>query len=239
MQRLRPRTLLAGSVLAVAGLVGLGGPASAHVIVSASTTAAGAYSVLTFSVPHGCAGSATTSISISIPEEIAAVTPTRNALWTVEKKTEELADPVTDEDGNTITERDAEVVYTALEPLPDGYRDAFELSLQLPDSEGTTLAFPVIQTCEEGETAWTEVPAADQDADAFKHPAPTITLTAATGGDGHGHDPGQDAAEPADEPADEPGSETDDDALIAWIALGVGVAGLVAGALAVIQARRR
>ena len=52
----------------------------------------------------------------------------------------------------------ATVVYTANTPLPDGQRDTFELSFQVPDAEGETLAFPTIQTCEKGETGWIEVP---------------------------------------------------------------------------------
>lgn len=61
--RLLARTLLPG--LAAGALVlGLGGPAAAHVTVSADGTAAGSYTLLTFSVPHGCEGEATTAIAI-------------------------------------------------------------------------------------------------------------------------------------------------------------------------------
>ena len=65
--------------------------------------------------------------------------------------------------------------------MPDGYRDAFELSLQLPEAEGTTLVFPTIQTCEEGESAWIEVPEDGQSADDLELPAPSVTITAAEG----------------------------------------------------------
>ena len=41
---------------------------------------------------------------------------------------EALAEPIQGE-GGEITERVSEVVYTAKTPLPDGYRDAFALSL--------------------------------------------------------------------------------------------------------------
>jgi uncharacterized protein YcnI len=220
------RTLTRLSAVPVAlGVVALGvAPASAHVTVSASTTAAGAFTVLTMSVPHGCDGSATTKVAIQIPEEINAVTPTRNPLWEVDKQVEQLDPPVTDAHGNEITERVATVTYTARTPLPDGYRDAFELSLQLPESEGTTLVFPTIQTCEQGESAWIEVPAEGQDAEELELPAPSLTITAAEG-DEHGSDEPVEAAEN--------GSDVG-----AW-ALGVGLLGLLVGAFAVVQARRR
>ncbi len=77
-----------------------------------------------------------------------------------EGRCEQLDEPITGSHGEEITERVAQVVYTAKTPLPDGQRDAFELSLQIPeDAAGQTLAFPTIQTCEQGETAWTEIPA--------------------------------------------------------------------------------
>ena len=42
-------------------------PASAHVTITPSTTAAGAFAVLEVSVGHGCEGSPTTEITIQMP----------------------------------------------------------------------------------------------------------------------------------------------------------------------------
>lgn len=156
-------------------------PAGAHVGVDPSTTVAGEYAVLTISVAHGCAESPTTRVAIRMPEEILSVTPTRHPLWQVSEETEPLSPAVTDAHGNSVTERDAVVVYTAETPLPDGQRDSFELSVLLPEGVGDTLSFPTIQTCTEGETAWTEVPVDGRDAHDLEHPAPTLTLTAAEG----------------------------------------------------------
>ena len=52
-----------------------------------------------------------------------------NPNWDVEKVMETLDEPIHGEHGE-ITERVGEVVYTAKTPLPDGYRDAFTLSLR-------------------------------------------------------------------------------------------------------------
>src|SRR5690554_4404888 len=88
--------------------------ASAHVTVTPSNTAASSYSVLTFSVGHGCDGSPTTALTFTVPEAIESVTPTVTAGW-------------------TIAETENTVVYTAAQPLLDGQRTTFELSVKLPD----------------------------------------------------------------------------------------------------------
>ena len=221
-------TLAAGAVLLTAG------PAAAHVSISPEEGTAGSYTVLTASVPHGCDGSPTTEVAIQMPEEILSVTPTRNPLWEVRTVVQQLDEPVADAHGNEVTERVAQVVYTAREPLPEGYRDAFELSLQLPDAAGETLAFPVVQTCEQGETAWVET-AADGDTEELEAPAPTVTLLAAG-----------DTAEGStqESPVEETSAETTDDSSTSTTALSVAalVAGLVAlavGVLALVTARRR
>ena len=86
--RPRPRVAAAALFGAVA-LVGVSVlPAQAHVTVSSAGATPGAYTVLTFSVPHGCDGSATTKVAIQIPDGINAVTPTRNANWQVTKAME-------------------------------------------------------------------------------------------------------------------------------------------------------
>jgi uncharacterized protein YcnI len=222
------RTVLPAA--SAAGLVALAAaPASAHVTISPSTTAAGAYAVLTVSVPHGCDGSATTRIAIKMPDAINAVTPTRNPLWSVEKVVQTLDEPVTDAHGNQVTERVDQVVYTARTPLPDGQRDAFELSLQLPEEEGDTLAFPIVQSCEEGETGWTEEAADGQDPEGLEHPAPLVTVTSADGAEV--------TSDPADDgDGDEDGREGDDG--LALAGLGTGILGVVVGGIALAGTRK-
>ena len=58
-----------GAAPAVLGIavLGVAAPAGAHVTITPSTTAAGAFAVLTVSVPHGCDGSPTTQIAIADP----------------------------------------------------------------------------------------------------------------------------------------------------------------------------
>lgn len=145
--------------------------ANAHVSVDPAVTAAGSYTVLTFSNAHGCDGSPTTKITIDIPAGIDSVSPTINAGWIAEKVMQ--------------GDRVGQVTYTAETPLADGYRTTFALSLQLPaDAEGETLAFPVLQSCEVGETSWSE-PAVEGEEEPA-HPVPAIVVTEASA-DAHDH----------------------------------------------------
>jgi uncharacterized protein YcnI len=179
------RTTLArlGAVTAAGGLLvlGLAAPSSAHVTVTPDTTAAGGEAILTFSVPHGCDGSATTKVTIQMPKDVIEATPTRNPFYEVTKKTATLAKPIRAADGDEITSKVDTVTYTARTPLPDGYRDAFEIELQVPDDAGQRLSFPTIQQCQKGQTAWTEIPADGQDPETLEHPAPGFVVTAAVG----------------------------------------------------------
>jgi periplasmic copper chaperone A len=166
-------------------------PASAHVSLKADTTATGSTGLLTFSFSHGCDGSATTEIAIAIPDTVRSVNPGMNYGWTIETVAEEAAtpvgSPVAGDEDHAGEGRITEVIYTAKEPVPDGFYDALVLKVALPeDASGETVYFPVIQTCEDGETAWIEIPAEGQDADELESPAPSITLTdAEESGDGH------------------------------------------------------
>jgi uncharacterized protein YcnI len=217
--------ILAGAVLAL--VVPLA--ASAHVGVTPSSTAAGSTTQLTFAVGHGCDGSATTALTFTIPEQIVSVTPTINPNWTAEKVLVDLAQPITDAHGNSLVQRVGQVVYTATTPLKDGFRDTVTLQLTLPAAgEETMLAFPVLQTCEVGETNWNEVAEQGQDASELAHPAPTIGVTPAVADSAESAVGAELAVSPtASAPA---ASEPD------LVARGLGLAGLVVGVAGVVTA---
>ncbi len=144
--------VVAGALLALAAPTA----ASAHVSASASSSAPGAYTVVTFGVPHGCEGSPTQVVTIDIPESVPSVTPTINPLWTVEKVMVPLDEPIETSYGEPLTERVGQIVYTSTSGgLEDGFRDAFALSLQLPQGEeGEAVEFRTTQTCTEGTAVW-------------------------------------------------------------------------------------
>lgn len=237
--------VVAGAAAAVAaGLVlGGAGAADAHVTIAEGSVVAGTYEILTVSVPHGCEGSATTEIAIQIPEGINAITPTRNALYSVEKVMEDLETPITDSHGNEVTERVAQVVYTADSPLPDGLRDDFELSLRIPDdAAGSTLYFPIVQTCEQGEAAWVQIPEEGQAADELDAPAPSVEVVAAA----PDSSPAQaaDTAMTAETGTTDAGGGDDrsagnDQTPLVIASLAIGAGGLVLAAVALLRGRNK
>lgn len=151
----RGATVALGALaIALAGPVA---PASAHVTITPSTTAAGARADLAVGFDHGCDGSATTSITVLLPGEVSDVRASGSDRWEVEVGAEA-------------------VVYRAVVPIPAGPRDALELSVRLPETPGAVLAFPTVQACEQGEIAWTETPAEGQDPEELILPAPTVVV---------------------------------------------------------------
>ncbi|MET7950101.1 YcnI family protein [Micromonospora sp. NPDC005324] len=219
-----------GAATLTVGLVGIASPARAHVTVTPSTTAAGAHAVLQFGVGHGCGTSPTTSVTVQIPAQITSVTPTRTALWKVAKKTEKVDPPAVDPHGNKIVERVASVTFSTDTPLPDGYREVFELAVQLPEASGTTLVFPTIQTCEQGESAWIEVPQDAHTVGELELPAPSFTISEPAGGTHH-HVTAEQvrAATPA----------AGKDNALTLAALAAGLLGSLLGSAALVRQRRR
>ncbi|WP_035750393.1 YcnI family copper-binding membrane protein [Arthrobacter sp. 35W] len=227
------------AVGATATLMGLGlGAASAHVSADPTSTDANTYSAVSFAIGHGCNGSNTTSVAISLPAELNDATPTVNANWTIAKTTEKLAEPIKQANGSSITERTSVITYTAKAPLDAHQRDVLTLSLKVPDTAGKTLYFPTLQTCETGATNWADVPADGQDPESLKSPAPSLVVTAASAeGDGHG---GHGAAATAGggTTAAAETTATAANQTPAWIGLGAGVMGLVLGTVALFRTRK-
>ncbi len=163
-------------------VLGTAGIASAHVEADATSTAANSYTTATFSVPHGCDGSPTTKLVFQVPQSVIEVTPTVNPNWTITKDTEPYTAPssstASDEETEAGAERVTSVTYTAKTPLPADERDTFSLSFSLPDGKaGDRVAFPVVQTCEQGSVDWDQTQRSGEAEP--EHPAPSIVLTAA------------------------------------------------------------
>lgn len=175
-------------------------PAAAHVTIHVSTTRAGATADVRLEVPHGCAGSATTELAVRIPAGVTEVVATTTDRW--------VAEPVADA-----------VTFTTDAPVPDALKDEVSFSVRLPDEVGAVLVFPVVQRCEAGESAWTEVAADAASRDELELPAPVIVVTA------------------ADDPAG-PLAGVPDGRLMAYGAAGLVAAGCLASG-AVLAVRRR
>jgi periplasmic copper chaperone A len=230
----RSLTAAAAAGGATALLLAAAGGAAAHVGVTPDKTSANSSALLTFAVPHGCGESATTKVAITLPAELNDAQPTVNPNWTVEKVTEQLAEPKKLADGTSITKRTSQIVYTAKAPLEHQLRDTLVLSVKLPDAAGTTLYFPTLQTCEAGQTDWSDIAKDGQDPHSLKAPAPSVTVTEAVGADGHAAASAAVAHPTEQAAANEGGADAR-----SWTGLAAGVGGLVLGGTALVRSAGR
>jgi periplasmic copper chaperone A len=222
----RRHPLLARSafVAVVAGgvLTAVAAPALAHVTVNPKAVPGGSYSQLTFRAPNEEAKAAFTKLTIHLPADhpLGSVSTRPLPGWTASLTTAKLDKPITTDDG-TVTEYTNTVTWTATDGgiAPEQYQN-FDVSVgPLPDTG--TMTFSADQFYANGTVVhWDEVAkagAAEPD-----HPAPVLTLTAAT---------------TAADTTVTTKSSSD------GVARGLGIAGLavavVAGGAAIVIARRR
>ncbi|WP_342000638.1 YcnI family protein [Microbacterium sp. LWH7-1.2] len=229
----RTRRVVIGVTAGLALAIGAPLAASAHVHVTPETASAGGTQTLTFSFSHGCDGSPTTALAVDIPEGVGNATPVVQGGWTI---TRELGP-----DG--VPTR---VVYTSDTPVEDHLKAA--VSMDVLFTEGTadsTLAFPVTQTCAEGETAWTQVAEDGEDPHDLDAPAPLVAVGAMVheadaghgGADGSGH--ASDDAAAADADAEAAASVSSGDPVARWLAAGGLAAGIAALVVVLVRGRRK
>jgi periplasmic copper chaperone A len=236
----RTLTTAAATGGAAALMLAAAGGAAAHVGVTPDKTDANSYALLTFGIPHGCDESGTTKVAITLPAELNDAQPTVNSNWTVEKVTEQLPEPKKLADGSSITKRTSQIVYTAKEPLPHELRDALVLSVKLPDAAGSTLHFPTLQTCETGQTDWSQIAKDGEDPHSLEAPAPSITVTAAEGDGGHGTEAATHSTQEGSGETGQAAAVTDSGAEArSWAGLAAGVGGLVLGGAALLRSGAR
>lgn len=172
------KTTLALALAAAA----LSHPAAAHVTILDPVATAGKPFRAAFKVGHGCDGSATTSVSILIPDGVVAVKPMPKPGWTLEVKKERLAKPY-ETHGKTITEDVKRVTWSG-GPLPDAFYDEFVMQLRAPETPGK-LYFKAEQVCEKGRWDWVEIPAAGKTRRDYRAPAAELEVRAAPGAHAH------------------------------------------------------
>jgi uncharacterized protein YcnI len=219
-------------MLAAAALVigGWSASASAHVTITTfGVVTQGSYSKIGFSVPTERDDAGTVKLKVQMPKDqaIASVSVLPMPGWTIETTTRALNPPVTDDDGRSISEVVDTITWTATgdTQIAPGQFQLFWVSLgQLP-TDVTSISFPAIQTYSDGqEVAWIDQPAAGGAEP--EHPAPTLQLAAASGGESADAGSG-------DSGSDDGGSDT-----LAVVAIVIGGLGLIAGGSAMAMTRR-
>ncbi|WP_239330992.1 YcnI family protein [Frankia sp. CiP3] len=241
---------------ALTGVIAFALPASAHVSVQPTTAVTGTDATLTFQVPTERDDAATTKIDVQFPADapIASVLVENIPGWTHEIRKTKLDKPITTDDG-AVSEGVSEIIWTASSAdtaIKPGEFAQFVISAgPLPDKAGT-LAFKTLQTYSDGQVVrWIDVAQPGQAEP--EHPAPTLTITAASADstDAHG---GSGTAAAAGTAPNNTGATSGATAQTAsrsadssdGTARGLGIAGLIAGiagigfgAFALLASRRR
>ena len=224
----RALLVLGGTVVA---LLGLAGPAFAHVTITPESAAQGSTAELTFKVPNEESSAATTQVQIQVPtaHPIAQFLVRPLPGWTVSVQSINLAKPVVTDDGS-FTTAVSEVTWTGGQILPGQYQDFSVSADPLPSGIGQ-LVFKAVQTYSNGDVVrWIDLTQAGQPDPG--HPAPVLTLTPAGAGGASG------AAASAQ--ADPSGAAGSDAAAITLGSCGLvaGLLGLAAGGAAWLRVRR-
>lgn len=233
MQRTRRFTKPALGFLAgtLAFLFLLGGVARAHVTVQPPEITQGSYTKLTFRVPNELPDANTTGLRVQLPADspFASVSVKPKTGWTATTTDANLATPTTNDDGETVSTYVSEISWTGGEIKP-GEFDEFEISVGPVPDDATELSFPTIQIYSNGEqVAWIDKPTPD--GEEGEHPAPTVTLVAASGDDEHG---GATTATTAVSASAESAAATTDDS--DDTAKGLAIVAIVVGGLAILLA---
>lgn len=157
-------------------LIALATPASAHVSLLAGEAAVGGGYKAVLRVPHGCKGSATTAITLKIPEGYLEAKPQPKAGWTLDIKTGDYAKSYTLW-GSPVSSGAVEISWSGGN-LPDDQYDEFAVNGTLAGDlkPGVTLYFPVIQTCATGEEDWIDTSGSEDGT-----PAPGLKLLPSAG----------------------------------------------------------
>lgn len=152
----------------------LGSTCLAHIVTDPREAPAGGYFRTAFRVTHGCHGSPTVAVTVRIPDGVLSVKPQPKPGWTIELHKRPVEPAIAGPHGHHVHETVSEVTWRG--NLPDAYFDDFGLSMRLPDQPGTTIYFPVVQVCENGQLDWTVVPSPGQHHTDAPNPAPSIHL---------------------------------------------------------------
>ena len=130
-----------------------------------------------FNVGHGCDGSPTKAIRVSIPAGFRGAKPLPKPGWVLNVQVGKLDKPYTSH-GQAMTQDVTEITWTAAARenfLPDSYFDEFVLRGSLSDAAGP-MWFKVLQTCENGAVDWAQVPASGTSTKGLKTPAALLEV---------------------------------------------------------------
>lgn len=182
----RAATVAAG---ALALTLGLALPALAHVTINPGTAEKGGWTKIAFRVPNERDDASTTKLEVQFPTDnplpFVSIRPIPG--WDVKLTQGKLPKPVVSDDGDKVTESVLKIVWSGGKIKPGQFQE-FEVSVGPLPKKVDQLVFPTIQTYSGGEVVkWTDSPKSDGSEP--EHPAPALSLVAASedeaSGSGH------------------------------------------------------
>ena len=216
------RILVAASV-AVA-LVLSAGPAFAHVTVNPKEATKGGFAKLTFRVPTESDTASTTQLEVNFPTDhpLAFVSVKPVPGWTFAVTKDKLAKPISSDDGE-VTEAVSKITWTGGKIGPGEFQE-FDVSVGPLPTNTDSMVFKAVQTYDNGDVVrWIDENTAGGEEP--EHPAPVLTLTAATGDSEH-----MAASDDTSESSDSSKSSSDGAARgLAVVGIALGAAGLAFG----------
>lgn len=129
-------------------------------------------------VGHGCDGSATNQIRVTLPAGLQGVKPMPKPGWNLSTKMGQLATPYDNGHGGMVTQGVTEVTWVAAakdSAILDAHYDEFVLRGRVPREAGP-IWFKIFQGCEKGSTDWAEVPASGSAIKELKTPAALLEI---------------------------------------------------------------
>jgi len=160
-------------LLATAAVLLAAAPVQAHVVAVPAEARAGSYAAVAFRVGHACsAGDVTTALRVEIPEGVESARAQPKPGWDVRVER------------GTAGGRPDAVTWTGR--LTDDAFEDFNLLMKLPKT-GETLVFPIVQTCDHGESQWIETADPAQPDHTLSRPAPVLRLIPAAPAAAHQH----------------------------------------------------
>jgi uncharacterized protein YcnI len=231
---------------AVVAMLALPAAASAHVTLQPNTAPADGFTRLDVRVPNERDDAATVKVDVQLPPGFAFVSYEPRPGWKVAVERAKAEQPFEVEGGFEVDEEVRQITWSGGRIGPGEFVD-FGLSLRMPKGEaGDKLTFKALQTYDDDDVVrWIGPEDGDE-------PAPTVTLTGASSGGGHGA-PGSDpdssvssddgaagAQEPASAPAENASATVEADGGsdgLAIAALAVAVVALVAAGASFLKRR--
>lgn len=180
VQKLAAASLMA-TVVSAAGV----DSAAAHAVLRPAEASVNANWSGAVRIGHGCEGTATRLVRVTIPDGVVAVRPKAKNGWLIETTWAPYAKPV-EIHGKKVSEGVKSITWKGA-ALHDHMFDDFEFMARITSdvaAKDGKLYFPVYQECEKGSFDWASIPAPGENGHGAKSPAPALMLTASPAASG-------------------------------------------------------